>query len=119
MEFQAALIKIVGLISEACCNVEKLPVALISAGIAQASAALALALFKAPGGILLHHGMAPVYLYYGILISIVIFGLVEAYAGFWVSGDRNGRRAIGKTIIWISIFPIVLVAGLGGFVVLK
>jgi hypothetical protein len=49
----------------------------------------------------------------------VIFGLVEAYTGFWVSGDLIGRRAIGMTIMWISIFPIVLVSGLGGFVVLK
>jgi hypothetical protein len=119
MEFHAALIKIVGLISEACCNVEKLPVALISAGVVQSSAALALTFFKAPGAVLLHHGTTPVYLYYGILIAIVIFGLVEAYTGFWVSGDLIGRRAIGMTIMWISIFPIVLVSGLGGFVVLK
>lgn len=113
------LIKIVSLISEACRNAEKLPVALMSAGAFQAAAALALAFFKAPGGILLHHGRAPVYLYYGVLIATMIFGLVEAYAGFWVSGDLTARRAVGKTIIWISILPIVLVAGLGGFVVLK
>jgi hypothetical protein len=47
---------------------------------------------------------------------------VEVYTGFWVSGDLIGRGAgepSAKTIMWISIFPIVLVAGLGGFVVFK
>ena len=76
------LIKIVSLISEACRNAEKLPMALMSAGALQAASALALTLYEAPGGILLHHGRAPVYMYYGVLIAIVIFGLVEAYAGF-------------------------------------
>ncbi|KAK3141476.1 hypothetical protein QOZ80_4BG0334450 [Eleusine coracana subsp. coracana] len=79
------LINMVSMISEACRNVERLPAALIWSGIIQAAAALALVIFKAPGGIFLHHGKAPIYLYYGILIAVVIFGLVEASAGFWVS----------------------------------
>jgi hypothetical protein len=75
MEFQVTLIKIVGLISEACCNMEKLPVAFISVGVVQASVALALTVFKAPSGILLHHGMAQIYLYYDILnpLSVSVF----------------------------------------------
>ncbi|TVU14791.1 hypothetical protein EJB05_38284, partial [Eragrostis curvula] len=85
MEFMAFLSNLVTLISEACVNAEKLPAALISCGVVQAAAALALAIFEAPGGIFLNHGKAPIYLYYGILISVVIFGLVEASAGFWVS----------------------------------
>jgi hypothetical protein len=36
-----------------------------------------------------------------------------------VSGDPNNRRIIGKTIMWVSILPLVLVAGLGGFVIVK
>ncbi|KAG2574845.1 hypothetical protein PVAP13_7KG352200 [Panicum virgatum] len=119
MEFTAVLIKIVGLISEACRTVEKLPVALITSGIVQAAAALALAVFKSPSGIFVGHGKAPLYLYYGILIAVIIFGFVEASAGFYVSGDVTRRRAVGMTILWISILPIVLVAGLGGFVILK
>ncbi|XP_062224932.1 uncharacterized protein LOC133923660 [Phragmites australis] len=119
MDLLAALMKIVDLISQALRNVEKLPAALITSGIVQAVAALALSIFKAPGGIFLHHGKAPFYLYYSILIAVVIFGFAEASAGFWVSGDLVGRRAVGKTIMWISILPIVLVAGLGGFGILK
>ncbi|KAL6651400.1 hypothetical protein ACP70R_010325 [Stipagrostis hirtigluma subsp. patula] len=119
MEVLAVLLNIASLISDACQNVEKLPAALISTGVVQAAAALALAIFKAPGGIFLHHGKAFLYLYYGILIAVVTFGLVEAYVGFYVSGNLTDRRAIGKTILWISILPIVLVAGLGGFVILQ
>ncbi|CAN6236280.1 unnamed protein product [Urochloa humidicola] len=85
----------------------------------QAAAALALAIFKSPAGIFIGHGKAPLYLYYGILIAVIIFGFVEASGGFYVSGDLTQRRAIGMTILWISILPIVLVAGLGGFVILK
>jgi hypothetical protein len=106
-------------ISEASCNVEKMPAVLISSGVIQAAAALALAFFKAPRGIFLHHGKAPYYFYYGIQISIVIFGLAEASAGFWVSGDLISRRAIGKTVLWISILPLVIVLAFGGFLVLK
>lgn len=119
MEFTVVLIKIVRLITEACRNLEKLPAAWITSGIVQAAAALALATFQSPAGIFVGHGKAPFYLYYGILIAVIIFGFVEASVGFYVSGDRTTRRAIGMTVLWISILPIVLVAGLGGFVVLK
>lgn len=121
MEFLALLINIGSLISKAYCNKEKLPAALISCGLLEGAAALSLAVFKAPGGIFLHHGKAPFYLYYGILIAVVIFGLVEASAGIWVSGDLVRRRAAGKTILWVSILPLVFVGalGLGGFVTVK
>ena len=59
MEFTAVLIKIVGLISEASRNVEKLPAGLITSGIVQAAAALALAVFRSPSGIFVGHGKAP------------------------------------------------------------
>ncbi|KAL6843817.1 hypothetical protein ACP4OV_026388 [Aristida adscensionis] len=68
-------------ISEARRNTEKLPAGLISSGVGQAAAAFGLCVFKAPGGIFLHHGEAAVYLYYGILIVILIFGLFEAFVG--------------------------------------
>jgi hypothetical protein len=118
MELAAVLINMVALIAEACRNVEKLPAALISSGVIQATAALALAIFKSPGGIFLGHGKVPWYLYYSILIAVMIFGFLEAAAGFYVSGDLTQRRAMGMTILWVSILPIVLVAGLGGFVIL-
>nr|TKW06675.1 hypothetical protein SEVIR_7G254800v2 [Setaria viridis] len=119
MDFTAVLIKIVCFISEARRNVDKLPAALITSGIVQAAAALALAIFKSPAGIFVGHGKVPFYLYYGILIAVIIFGIVEAYVGFHVSGNLTRRRAIGMTILWISILPIILVVGFGGFVIFK
>jgi hypothetical protein len=106
------------LIAEASRNAEKLPAALLMSGLIQATAALALAIFQSPEGIFLGHGKAPWYLYYSILIAVMIFGLMEAAAGFYVSGDLTHRHSMGMTILWISILPIVLVAGLGGFVIL-
>nr|CAB3488310.1 unnamed protein product [Digitaria exilis] len=119
MEFQAALMKVIDLICEALRNVEMLPAALVTSGVVEAAAALALAIFMPPGGIFQHHDKAAFYLYYGILFTTLIFGLLEASVGFWVSRDLNNRGAVGKTVMFISILPIVLVAGLGGFVVLK
>jgi hypothetical protein len=119
MNPQLTYINLLALISAACLNAEKLPVALISCGIVEAAAALCLIISKAPGGIFLNHGKAPFYLYYGILIAVFIFGLMEASAGFWVSGDVIRRHAAGKTMLWISILPFVMVAALGGFAVLN
>jgi hypothetical protein len=50
---------------------------------------------------------------------VAVFGFAEATAGFWVSGDQVERRAVGKTFLWVSILPLVLVAALGGFVFMK
>jgi hypothetical protein len=113
--------RLMELMSEASHNVAKLPVAMISFGLSLAAAALSLIIFKAPGGILLRlHGNTPVLLYYGTLVATVIFGLVEASMGYWVvPRDLNGWRAIGKTMLWFSILPLVLVAALGGSVFLK
>ncbi|KAF0892530.1 hypothetical protein E2562_016830 [Oryza meyeriana var. granulata] len=119
MEFMAVLVNILALISEACRNAEKLPAALISCGVVEAAVAISLAAFKAPGGVFEHHGKAPFYLYYGILVGVAVFGFAEAWAGFWVTGDLTGRRAVGKTILWVSILPLVLVAALGGFVFMR
>ncbi|KAL6843809.1 hypothetical protein ACP4OV_026380 [Aristida adscensionis] len=101
-------------ISKAHRDAERLPAALVSSGVGQAAAVFGLCVFKALGGIFLRHGEAAVYLYYGILIAILIFGLFEAFAGLWVSGDLINRRAVGKTIMWISVLPCVVVGGLGG-----
>nr|TKW06677.1 hypothetical protein SEVIR_7G255000v2 [Setaria viridis] len=89
MEFTAVLIKIVCLISEACRNVDKLPAALITSGIVQAAAALALAIYKPPAGIFVGHGKTSFYLYYDILIAVIIFGFVEASVGFYVAAHLD------------------------------
>ncbi|KAM3388013.1 hypothetical protein ACQJBY_010679 [Aegilops geniculata] len=114
-----SLMHATSLISDACLNAEKLPRALILCGVVEAAAALCLIIFKAPGGIFLHYGKAPFYLYYGILIAVVVFGLIEASTGFWVSGDVVGRRAAGKTFLFVSILPLVIVVALGGFAMLN
>ncbi|KAG2581311.1 uncharacterized protein LOC120639314 [Panicum virgatum] len=104
-------------ISDALCDPEKLPRALILCGIVEAAAALSLIFFRVPGGglFLRHHGeKALVYAYYGVLGAVAAFGLGEASTGFWVSGDPVGRRAVGMTVLWVSILPLVIVAGLGG-----
>ncbi|KAL6843774.1 hypothetical protein ACP4OV_026345 [Aristida adscensionis] len=117
MELVAVLLRVASLISGACRNVEKLPAALISGGLVEAAIALALAVFRAPSGIFVHAA----FLYYAILGAIVVFGIIQAYTGMYVAGNPNDRRAIGKTILWISVLPVVLVLGLGlgGFITLK
>ena len=115
----AILSDIVTLISGAFLDRKNLPRALITCGVLNAAAALCLVISKAPGGIFLHHGKAPFFLYYGILIAVFVFGLLEASAGFWVSGDVVGRRAAGKTFLFVSILPLVIVIALGGFAMLN
>ncbi|XP_052151274.1 uncharacterized protein LOC127769697 [Oryza glaberrima] len=119
MELMAVIIRILALIPDAYRNAEKLPVALITGGAVEAVAAIFLAFFKAPGGLFEHHGKAPFYLYYGILGFVAVFGFAEATAGFCVSGDLAERRAVGKTFLWVSILPLVLVAAFGGFVFMR
>ncbi|XP_062202062.1 uncharacterized protein LOC133904599 [Phragmites australis] len=113
--------RLMELIAEARCNPARLPAALISCGVVLGAAALALTIFKTPGGIFLRlHGSAPVYSYYGVLVAVVIFGLAEASFGFWmVPRDPVGWHAAGKTALWISLLPLVLVAALGGLAFLK
>ncbi|KAM0822567.1 hypothetical protein ACQ4PT_071408 [Festuca glaucescens] len=87
MELLTILVKMASLVSNACRDAERLPVALISCGVVQAAAALCLLISRPPGGIFLHHGKAPFCLYYAILIAVFVFGLFEASAGFWVSSN--------------------------------
>ena len=49
------------------------------------------------------------YAYYEIFGAVAAFGLGEASTGFSVSGDP-----VGMTVLWVSILPLVIVAGLGG-----
>ncbi|CAL4905655.1 unnamed protein product [Urochloa decumbens] len=107
--------------SDASHDTSKLPAAMIWFGVTLSAAALSLIIFKAPGGIFLRlHGSTPVSLYYGSLIAIVIFGLVEASLGYWVVPQNlGGWRTIAKTMLWFSILPLVLVTALGGTVFLK
>ena len=121
-EMAIPAVRLTELMSEASENAAKLPVALISCGVALAAAALSLLIFKVPGGILLRlHGSAPVLLFYGSLVAVATFGLVEASFGYWLRPrDHDDWRAVvGKAILWFSILPLVFVVALGGAVSLK
>lgn len=98
---------------------KNLPTALISAGIFKATAALCLLFFQGPEGVFLHHGKGAYYLYYGILVAIAVFGLMEASVEGWVSRRLDDRNAVGKTVLCVSILPLVCVAAFRGFVVLR
>ncbi|KAI4983322.1 hypothetical protein ZWY2020_023814 [Hordeum vulgare] len=106
-------------IAAACSDRKNLPKALISGGILKAAAALCLVFFQGPGGVFLHHGKGAYYIYYGILVTIAVFGLVEASVGGWVSGRLDDRHATGKAVLCVSILPLICVAAFGGFVVLR
>ncbi|EES12756.1 hypothetical protein BDA96_06G216400 [Sorghum bicolor] len=103
----------------------KLRRALIAGGSAKAAAALLLALSSRsspPAGGVFHRGGGTTLLlcaYYGVLAAVALFGGVEVAVGFWVAGDPDRRRGWGRRVIWVSVVPLVIVAGLGGFAVLK
>ncbi|CAL5069692.1 unnamed protein product [Urochloa decumbens] len=97
----------------------KLVRALVGGGAAKAAAALALTLYRPPGGVFLRGGSAPFYAYYGVLVAVALLGAMEVAVGFWVSGDPDRRRGWGRLAVWASVIPLVFVAGLGGFAVLK
>ncbi|KAL6652132.1 hypothetical protein ACP70R_011057 [Stipagrostis hirtigluma subsp. patula] len=98
---------------------EKLRRALVGGGVAKLVAALLLALTRAPGGVFLRGGARLCYAYYGALVGVALFGCLKVAVGFWVAGDPRARRGAGNLVVWASVVPLVLVAGLGGFAVLK
>ncbi|RCV35174.1 hypothetical protein SETIT_7G219000v2 [Setaria italica] len=97
---------------------KKLVRILVGGGAGKAAAALVLALHRSPGGVFLR-GRALVYAYYGVLVAVALLGAVEVAVGFWVAGDPDRRRRWGRLAVWVSVIPLVVVAGLGGFAVLK
>ncbi|KAM0919445.1 hypothetical protein ACQ4PT_008167 [Festuca glaucescens] len=96
----------------------KLQRALVGGGAAMSSAALFIALFRAPGGVFLRDKLL-VDAYYAILAVVFVFGAVEVAAGYWVAGDPRRRHGKGKVVMWASVVPLVLVTALGGFAVLR
>jgi hypothetical protein len=58
----------------------KLPRAMVTGGVAEAAAALYLALFRSPAGRFLLTKFL-VYSYYGVLAAVFLFGLAETWAG--------------------------------------
>ncbi|KAL6623535.1 hypothetical protein ACP70R_033414 [Stipagrostis hirtigluma subsp. patula] len=122
MVFPAALME---LIADARHSAARLRAALISVGLLLLAAAVALMIFKTPGGVLLLlrlPGRAPSLVYYGVLGAVAVFGAAEASFGFWAAPRGMGddwRAIVGKTALWISLFPLALVAAMGGLAFLK
>uniref|UniRef100_A0A0D9WBA7 Uncharacterized protein n=1 Tax=Leersia perrieri TaxID=77586 RepID=A0A0D9WBA7_9ORYZ len=99
---------------------KKLRRALVGGGIGKIAAAMLLALLRSPVGVFVR-STALFCTYYGILLAVAVFGAAEVGARYWVSAAPTSclRRCIGKRILWASVVPIVVVAGLGGFTMLK
>ncbi|TKW06252.1 hypothetical protein SEVIR_7G230800v4 [Setaria viridis] len=108
--------------AEAILDVAKLRRVLVGGGVGQAAAALYMILFRPPAGLFLLSGSL-LRAYYGVLAATVLFGVAEAWTGLWLSHDDPAapprRRAVGVAVLWASVLPLLLLAGVGGFAVLK
>ncbi|KAL6838868.1 hypothetical protein ACP4OV_031304 [Aristida adscensionis] len=104
--------------AEATRDAAKLQRALVAGGVGQAAAALYMALFRPPAGLLLRVELLR-RCYYGVLVAVVVSGVAEAWAGLWVSQEPRRRRAFGVAVLWASVLPLLLLAVVGGFAILK
>ncbi|KAL5215207.1 hypothetical protein ABZP36_004359 [Zizania latifolia] len=102
---------------EASHDTTKLKRVLVAGGIGEAAAALCLALFRSPAGLFLRN-KSLFYSYYGVLSAIIVFGVAEVWVGLWVSHDCR-RRAVGMTMLWLSVLPLFFLAGVAGSAILK
>jgi len=124
MDPEAALTSVVDSASGALRSRAMVPSAMLTAGVFQAVAALALLFSKTPEGIFSNHGNgnALVVLYYVVLVAGAIIGSTTASASFWVARrlDLDGRHAIGLALLCTSTLTLIPVFGiLAGFVMLR
>jgi len=111
---------------EATHDVAKLRRVLVGGGVGKAAAALYLMLFRVPEGLFLLSG-ALFRAYYCVLAAIILLGVAEAWTGLWLSHEDDDddpappprRRAVGVAVLWASLLPLLLLAAVGGFAVLK
>jgi hypothetical protein len=104
--------------ADASHDATKLPRAMVAGGVGEAAAALYLALFKSPAG-LFRRTDRMLYSYYALLAAVVLFGVAEAWVGHWVSHDPVRRRAVGTTVLWVSVLPLLFLASVGGHAILN
>ncbi|KAF8702267.1 hypothetical protein HU200_033035 [Digitaria exilis] len=108
--------------AEATLDVAKLRRVLVTGGVGQAAAALYMVLFRTPAGVFLLSGPL-LRAYYCVLAAIVLFGVAEAWTGLWLAhgGDSAPprRRAVGVAVLWASVLPMLVLAGVGGLEVFK
>jgi hypothetical protein len=104
--------------ADASHDATKLPRAMVAGGVGEAAAALYLALFKSPAG-LFRRTNHMLYSYYAVLAAVVLFGVAQAWAGLWVSHEPQRRRAVGTTVLWVSVLPLLFLASVGGHAILN
>jgi len=121
MDPEAALTRVVDSASAALRSTTMVPSAMLTVGVFQAVAALALFFYRTtPEGIFSHHGNAVVFVYYGVLVAGVIVGSATASASFWVARRLENRHGIGMALLCASTLTLIPVFGiLIGFVMLK
>jgi len=121
MDPEAALTRVVDSASAALRSRTMVPSAMLTVGVFQAVAALALFFYRTtPEGIFSHHGNAVVFVYYGVLVAGVIVGSATASASFWVARRLENRHGIGMALLCASTLTLIPVFGiLIGFVMLK
>jgi len=121
MDPEAALTRVVDSASAALRSRTMVPSAMLTVGVFQAVAALALFFYRTtPEGIFSHHGNAVVFVYYGVLVAGVIVGSATASASFWVARRLENRHGIGVALLCASTLTLIPVFGiLIGFVMLK
>jgi len=121
MDPEAALTRVVDSASAALRSRTMVPSAMLTVGVFQAVAALALFFYRTtPEGIFSHHGNAGVFVYYGVLVAGVIVGSATASASFWVARRLENRHGIGMALLCASTLTLIPVFGiLIGFVMLK
>ena len=121
MDPEAALTTVVDSASAALRSRPMVPPAMLTTGVFQAAAALALFFYRTtPEGIFSHHGNAVVFVYYGVLVAGVIVGSATASASFWVARRLENRHGIGMALLCASTLTLIPVFGIFiGFVMLK
>jgi len=122
MDPEAAVPRVVSSASAALRSRPMVPPAMLTTGVFQAVAALALFFYRTtPEGIFSHHGKLAIVVYYGVLVAGLVVGSATASASFWVARRLDdARHGIGMALLCASTLTLIPVFGiLVGFVMLE
>ena len=121
MDPEAAVPRVVSSASAALRSRPMVPPAMLTTGVFQAVAALALFFYRtAPEGIFSHHGKPAIVVYYGVLVAGLLVGSATASASFWIARRLDARHGIGMALLCASTLTLIPVFGiLVGFIMFK